>query len=242
MRDYKISVAIATYNGEKYLNRQLKSVLLNLQENDEVVISDDGSTDNTLNIIKEFKDKRIKLIEGPKEGLIKNFENALLNCTGEIVFLCDQDDYWYTSKVDKILEVFESKNCILVMHDAVVVDSDNNTIYDSFFQYRRIRTGIIKNIFRNTYHGCLMAIRKELIKEIVPFPPKGCLHDQWIGIVAERNGNVEYYNKVLMKYYRHSTNASTFKHLPISIQIINRYYLIKYYIKYIKSRNRRKYK
>ena len=90
----KISVAMATYNGEKYIKKQIESILINLNKDDELIISDDGSKDKTLDIIKSIKDKRIKIISGPKQGVIKNFENALNNCTGEYIFLSDQDDIW----------------------------------------------------------------------------------------------------------------------------------------------------
>jgi predicted nucleotidyltransferase len=79
----KVSVALASYNGEKYIEEQIKSILNNLKENDELIISDDGSTDDTLKLIDDIKDKRIKLLKGPKKGLKKNFENAIKNAANE---------------------------------------------------------------------------------------------------------------------------------------------------------------
>ena len=80
---------MATYNGEKFIKKQIESILINLEENDELVISDDGSTDNTKEIIVNIKDHRIKLIDGPQKGLKKNFDNAIQNTCGDIIFLSE---------------------------------------------------------------------------------------------------------------------------------------------------------
>ena len=157
-----VSVAMATFNGEKYVKEQLISVLNNLSETDEVVISDDGSTDNTISIVKYLNDKRIKILSGPCDGLVKNFENAIKNCRGRYIFLCDQDDIWYQDKVRKICRVFEETGCDMVEHDAVITNEKGDIMYPSFFKYRRVRRGCIKNTVRNTYHGCLMAFKAEL--------------------------------------------------------------------------------
>ena len=94
----KVSVAMASFNGEKYISTQIKTILENLTENDELVISDDGSTDGTRRIIEGFNDSRIRLLEGPKQGVKKNFENAIRNCSGKYIFLSDQDDVWMCGK------------------------------------------------------------------------------------------------------------------------------------------------
>lgn len=217
-----ISVAMATFNGEKYLERQLESVLLNLSPDDEVVVSDDGSTDSTLHIIKALNDKRMKVIRGPGQGVVKNFENAIKNCRGDYIFLCDQDDYWYPNKVQKVCHIFAETDCDLVEHNAIIVHEDGEIMYSSFFEYRRIRKGVLNNIIRNTYHGCLMAFRKELVNRIVPFPATGCLHDQWIGVLADYYGNVYFFDEILMEYRRHGQNVSSFNHLPLRKQIQDR--------------------
>ena len=105
----KISVAMASYNGEKYIKEQIRSILENLDEHAELVISDDGSTDETVAIVKEMarNDKRVKLIFGPGKGIKKNFEYAIANCTGEYIFLSDQDDIWAKNKVKVVMQTFE---------------------------------------------------------------------------------------------------------------------------------------
>ena len=226
-----ISVAMASYNGEKYIKRQISSILVNLGQEDELVISDDGSTDRTLEIVNLFCDDRIRVVGGPQKGLVKNFENAIKECKGEYIFLCDQDDYWYDGKVEKIIKCFREKECLLVEHDAQVVDENGTVIYPSFFQYRRVRRGVVKNWLRNTYHGCLIAFDARIKPYIFPFPESGCYHDQWIGIIADYLGEVEFYDKKLMDYVRHGENESSFKHLPFIKQALYRIKLLCFLIK-----------
>ncbi len=230
---------MATYNGGKYIKKQLESVLANLSSADQVVISDDGSTDDTLEIIKSFNDNRIQVLLGSHKGINQNFATAIQHCEGDYIFLCDQDDVWNANKVDRILNVFRTTDCILVLHDAIIVNQNNDLLYPSFFSYRNMHTGIVRNWLRNCYHGCLMAFRKQLIRHILPIPSAGCLHDQWIGIIAEMYGKVIFHDEILMKYYRREDNASSFSHLPRHIQFRDRWilmcYLSKYIIKYRKG-------
>lgn len=235
-----ISVALASYNGEKYIKEQIDSILAGLGENDEIIVSDDGSQDGTADIIRGFGDSRIKLIDGPRNGLVKNFENAVKHCSGDIIFLCDQDDVWYEDKVKKVCETFARTDHILIEHDARVTDDSGNVLFPSFFAHRRVRTGVLKNMIRNTYHGCLIAFRAELKDEIIPFPEKGCLHDQWIGLVAEMNGTTIFLDEILMDYRRHGNNASSFEHLPVTRQIKDRIALTGNVMRYRKNKRRKK--
>ena len=235
-----VSVAMASYNGEIYIKKQIESILKNLGKNDELIISDDGSSDSTIEIIRSFGDSRIKLIEGPHNGLVKNFENAVKHCTGDIIFLCDQDDVWYDDKVKKVCDMFAKTNHILIEHNAIVKDGNGNVLFPSFFAHRRVRTGVLKNMIRNTYHGCLIAFRAELKDAMFPFPEKGCLHDQWIGLVAEMNGTTMFFDKILMDYRRHSGNASSFEHLPVFRQITDRIALTWNVMKYKINKRRKK--
>lgn len=230
-----ISVAMATYNGEKYIKRQIESILRNLGPKDELVISDDGSKDRTLDIIRSFRDDRIKLFEGPGGSIHKNFENAIRNCSGDIIFLSDQDDFWYPGKVAAVLKEFDRTGADLVEHDAVVKTDDGSILYPSFFRYRRVRRGPLRNIMRNTYHGCLMAFRAELREKILPIPTEGALPDQWIGILADHYGKVSFLDEKLMDYYRHPGNASSFKHLSFRRQLMDRLKLIHNYCRRVNN-------
>ena len=237
-RKEKVTVAMATYNGEKYIKEQIETILNNLDDKDELVISDDGSSDMTIEIINKINDKRIKLLEGPRKGLKKNFENAIKNTTGDVIFLSDQDDIWMENKVEKVLECFNNNNYILIQHDAVVVGENDKVIYESFAEHRKVKTGVIKNLIKNSYHGCCIAFRKELIKEILPIPDNVYLHDEWIGIVAELNGKTYFLDEKLIKYRRHSENTSSFKHLPVKEMFLNRVNYTKEIYKYNKNKEK----
>ena len=116
-----ISVCMATYNGERYLREQVDSILRELGEGDELVISDDGSTDSTLDIIKSFGDVRIKIFHNEgHHGVNGNFENAISKSTGDYIFLSDQDDVWIEGKVKECLEALGDSD--LVLHDAMIVE------------------------------------------------------------------------------------------------------------------------
>lgn len=234
----KVSVAMATYNGEKYIKEQIITILDNLQDNDELVISDDGSNDKTINIINSFNDQRIKLINGPRKGLKQNFNNAIKNTTGDYIFLSDQDDIWMPDKVDKTLEVFKKNDYILIQHDAIVVDENDNVIFDSFAKHRKVKTGIIKNLIKNSYHGCCITFRKELKNKILPIPDTIYLHDQWIGMIAEIEGKTYFLDKKLIKYRRHSENNSSFKHLTVGKMLKNRINYTNELIRYIRRRKK----
>jgi len=100
----KISVCMASYNGEKYIRQQIDSILPQLGESDELIISDDSSTDDTISVVKSINDNRIKLIKDQKfKSPVSNFENAIKNATGDFIFLCDQDDIWQPNKVESVL-------------------------------------------------------------------------------------------------------------------------------------------
>lgn len=222
-RDYSISVAMATYNGEKYIKEQLNSILKQLDEKDEIIISDDGSTDNTRSIIAACKDKRIKLIDGPKKGVKQNFANAIEKCTGKYIFLSDQDDVWENSKVEKVLETFENKKSTCVVHDCIAFDSDTDEItLDSFYKFRKSKSGVVKNIWKNSYIGCCMAFDSNIKDEILPIPNNIEMHDQWIGILAEKYGKSIFIKDKLIRYRRHKNNVSEMKHHGLCKMIKNR--------------------
>jgi len=226
VKDMKVSVCMATYNGEKYLKKQIDSIILNLGIDDELIVSDDGSTDHTKEIVNSYvkNDKRIHLINGPQCGVIRNFENAIKESKGDIIFLSDQDDIWDKNKVKFIKKCFIKKRVAVVIHDADVIDCNGNIILSSYFQWRKSQAGVLKNIVKNSYIGCCMAFRKELLKYILPFPSNIEMHDQWIGILGDLYGGTYFLNRILFHYRRHDNNVSSLKHYTIGKMIKNRYY------------------
>lgn len=206
-----ISVVMATYNGQSYIEKQINSILINLQKEDELIISDDGSTDETIHIIelKQKEDKRIQLIKGPQKGPKQNFENAIQYASKDIIVLSDQDDIWKENKIKKILETFEKdKQIMVVTHNAKLMNENDEEIEQHLFSNRNSKPGIIKNIYKNSYYGCCMAFRNELKKYIFPFPKLIYMHDQWIGLIGEVIGKSIFIEDDLILYRRHANNVT----------------------------------
>jgi glycosyltransferase involved in cell wall biosynthesis len=202
-----ISVCIATYNASRYIREQICSILTQLNLDDEIVVADDGSNDETIVILNSIKDNRIKIIpDNGNLGIVKNFERALYAAKGEIIFLSDQDDVWLPTKVSECMSQLESN--LMVITDCVVVDSQLNTLYQSFFALRGSRKGFVHNLYKNGYMGCCMAFRRELLSYALPIPSNIPMHDIWLGMLAEFIGDVSFLPKQLLMYRRHTDNAS----------------------------------
>lgn len=222
----RISVAMVSYQGAKYIKEQLDSILKQLGPEDEVVVSDDGSTDGTREILKSYQeqDDRVHMIDGPKTGVKANVENALRACQGEYIFLADQDDIWMPEKVERVMEEFMSKHANLVVHDAIVMDGEcSEVILESFYSLKSSGAGMLKNIWRNTYIGCCMAFKRNLLEEVLPIPSYIEMHDQWIGVINDNLGlGTSFIPEKLLKYRRHGNNASGMTHYGIPRMIKNR--------------------
>ncbi len=236
-----ISVVMTTYNGEKYLGEQIASVLLNLSEEDELIISDDGSKDRTKEILRDYreKDSRIRLYQGPQKGINANFEFALKKAKGDIIFICDQDDIWEKNKKEAVLKAFSEKKCMALVHDCRVIDDNEEEIIPSFMEYRASGSGALKNIVKNSYIGCCMAFRKELLELIFPIPRHIEMYDQWIGVLADVYGASFFLKERLIRYRRHGENASSMQHYPLPKMIRNRVIFVGALLKRICSRRQR---
>ncbi len=200
-----VSVALAAYNGEKYLADQIASVLPQLGAGDEIIISDDlpgGGTQKVAEFYAAY-DRRVTYIQGPGRGVCRNFENAVRACSGELVFLCDQDDVWLPGKVDKMKKEFE-KGAKVVLHDAKVTDENLRVTAESYFALHKSRTGFLSNFIRNSYVGCCMAFTSDFRNIILPFPEGLPMHDWWIGLLGELWNCVGVIEEPLILYRRHS--------------------------------------
>jgi glycosyltransferase involved in cell wall biosynthesis len=207
-----VSVAMATYNGEKYLKQQIDSILSQLSNKDELVISDDHSSDQTLTIIKNYiqEDPRVKLFMNDESGVTSNFENAIKRTQNEIIFLSDQDDIWKPEKVETVKSYYVKHPEIqMIMSDITVVDSDIRPTIESFYEFRGSRSGVIKNIIKNSYIGCAMSFRNELKPKILPIPRNVPMHDMWIGLVADMNKSALLIPEKLIYYRRHEDTVTT---------------------------------
>lgn len=198
------SICIATYNGEKYLRQQIESILNQISQDDEVIISDDGSTDKTIDIVNSFKDSRIKLLRNSgRHGCIGNFQNALQEAKGDYIFLSDQDDIWLENKYSVLTKYL--KDYDLVHHNSIIVDENLNVLKDSFYDLYKNGKGLIKNIKKSTYFGSHMAFERSLLNYVLPFPKTNEIgHDLWIGLVAEKKKfKVLFCDDKLIYYRRH---------------------------------------
>ncbi|WP_044172030.1 glycosyltransferase family 2 protein [Flectobacillus major] len=201
----KISVCIATFNGERYIKEQLNSILVQLGENDEIIISDDSSTDGTVDIIKSFADSRIKIFENQHfHNVIFNIEHSLKQATGKYIFLADQDDVWLPQKVSETLEYLTLYD--LVISDLQVVDGDLVPMNEQSTKIPNLNP--LKVIIKNPYIGCCMAFNRNVLNNTLPFPKYIPMHDMWIGVIASLYFKPYFLNKKLIYYRRHGSNLS----------------------------------
>lgn len=211
-----ISVAMCTFNGEKYIKEQIESIINQSLIPDEIVICDDCSKDNTVNIIKETLDNwsgKVHLVVNEKNlGYRKNFEKAISLCNGDIIFLSDQDDVWNRNKIEIMVNALNNSDAILAFHDVEVVDENLKLITGSFwkllkFNYQKFLHDDFRRIFAsNVVQGSACALKKELVNYAKPFP-EAAIHDEWLALVAVAKGNIIPINKSLAKYRQSGNNA-----------------------------------
>lgn len=228
-----ISVCMATRNGERFIGQQLASILFQLEEDDELIVSDDSSTDGTLAIIREFADPRVRLLEkNTFFSPIFNFENALEKATGDIIILADQDDVWLDGKVRVIRERFAIRphQVFLLVLDGEVIDESGNVIHDSIFGKINSGRGLLKNIYDNTYLGCCLAFSRNLLEIALPFPRRIPMHDMWLGLLAELFGEVEFVPEKTILYRKHAASMTEFDRRFMPVTQIKRRWFLSYYL------------
>ncbi|MDD5016807.1 MAG: glycosyltransferase family 2 protein [Eubacteriales bacterium] len=228
----RVSVVMAVYNGETYLKEQIESIIDQLDENDELIISVDPSGDTSKEIAAVYakNDGRILVCDGPGKGVIANFENVLRLVNGGYIFLSDQDDIWYKEKLEKCITRLKDDNALMVIHDCTLIDSEGNIIGPSFFG-GRFTSSVIQNIIKNRFIGCCMAFRIELLDTALPFPKNLPMHDQWLGMVASKAGSVVYIDEPLLYYRRHSETMTGRKKSSIFMMIKWRVNILTDYLK-----------
>ena len=219
-----ISVCMATYNGEKYLKEQVDSILPQLGLEDELIVSDDGSKDGTIDILTSYKDKRIHVyahtFQGEKECIgdvvSANFEQAISLAKGDYIFLSDQDDIWIEGKVEKMVKALQ-KYEVAVSNAWMLTDDNINNCHELLYERRNpLRNYLLK---RGKYYGCCMAFRASALKYVLPFPKPMPLHDTWLGLLPEIVGGATFINEPLIYYRRHSSNVSRHAHNSLSFKV-----------------------
>ena len=212
----KIDILLATYNGSKYLHEQLDSILNQSYGNINVIIRDDGSSDNTVMIIKEYeeKDNRVKLLSDNlgNLGFVRNFGELMKNSTSEYLMFSDQDDIWYNNKVEtsykriKAIEEKNGKSCPILVHtNSKIMNYEIRT--KSLFISDCAKNSSFENSFFNFFvQGSTMIINKFLKIESLPFSKEVYLHDRYLHLITEFIGVRSYIDVPTMDYRQHSSN------------------------------------
>lgn len=214
-----ISIALASYNGAKYIEEQIESILNQTIKEIEIVVSDDVSTDNTLGILKYYQEKGVVTLldKHQKLGVIKNFENALRHCTGSYIAFSDQDDVWLPKKMENCLallrsleNMYGSETPILIYTDAKVVDESLNTISESYLGFKRLNPNNVELrhlVVENVPTGCTMLMNRPLADLVSAIPAEVTMHDVFVSLTAACFGKMAYLNQPTLLYRQHQNNV-----------------------------------
>ena len=236
-----LSIAMCTYKGAAYLREQLESIAAQTRTPDELVISDDQSTDDTLRLIEEFAATagfavRLSVNES-NLGTAKNFEKAISLCRGDVILLSDQDDVWHRDKLESFERIFEAKPQLsLVFSDAELVDETLRLFDETLFervQFDDRKQRLVKSgrafevqLSENLICGCTVAFRAKLKELVLPISGNGPLvHDGWIVLLIAAAGEIDFINRPLLKYRQHAAqqcragNGSTWHEIMTSSKI-----------------------
>jgi len=206
---------MAVHNGALFLRPQLESILEQLRADDELIVVDDASQDDTAAILARTDDPRLRLHRNERNlGVLATFEKALRLARGEILFLSDHDDLWLPGKVEKIMAVFEARPSVtMVATDARLIDAEGRTLAPSFFAQRgRFAAGAVHNFMKNKYLGCTLSFRSRMLPVFLPIPRDVPMHDMWFGVLNAVFGETHFLDEPLVAYRRHGANASPLVH------------------------------
>lgn len=205
-----VSIAVCTYNGEKYLRPQLESLIKQTYPNLEIIVADDCSSDRTIEILEEYQNKYtfFKYFQNKTNlGYKKNFENAVLKCSGEYIALCDQDDIWDANKI--LAQVSNIGNAAMIYHDSEFIDSLGQPLYRKMSDVLTLYEGTspFPFILTNCVSGHALLFKRQLLSEIIPFD-ENIYHDRWIAFVASINGGIKLIPEALVQYRQHDTSET----------------------------------
>jgi glycosyltransferase involved in cell wall biosynthesis len=212
MKKHSVSVALAIYNGEKYIAEQLESIIKQSYPTYEIIISDDASKDDTIKIVKQYKKNHpnIKLLENKNNiGMNQNFEQVIRKCSGQLVAICDQDNIWKEDRLEKIIKNFNNE--ILIFSDSTIIFS-NGEPYKKLSEIKKYKFTSGKSpkefYYYNAIFGHNIVFRRELLNEIFPFPKTGINYDGWIAFVASCVGKIGYIDEPLVYFRWHDSNIT----------------------------------
>lgn len=227
----RVSVCMATYNGQEYITEQVKSILAQLSSEDELIIVDDASKDSTLDVVRRFEDPRIVLLCNKENmGYVASFEKAISASKGEYIMLSDQDDVWLAGRVDTLVAALQAKD--FAASNFTVFGGPANKYHKVQLKEsdsRRWLANLITTwIGIRPYYGCTMAFTARAKKLILPFP--GFLketHDQWIAIVANRNRDMVHVAAPTVTRRLHDDNTTPKTRRPIAVILRARIMLLR---------------
>ena len=234
-----ISICMATYNGSVFIREQIDSILDQIEINDELIICDDCSTDDTVEIINSYADPRIKLfINEHNLGHVKNFEKAIMLAQGNFVVLSDQDDIWCTGRLQLMKSKFSRNdkiNLVASNFDVFNETSDYSTPFRGLGQYPSSRVGRLIGIFYGNvpYFGCTFMMKNELAALSTPFPNFIEAHDVWIGLIANTYGQTVHIEESTLKRRIHGNNLTPPTRRPITVIVKSRLILMSIYLLYV---------
>ena len=216
---------MAVHNGGRFLGEQVESILAQLQDDDELVVIDDASSDDSVAWLESIGDARIRLHRNPSNvGIRVTFELGFTRARHDMVFLCDQDDVWLAGKRDAFVAAFlNDSNVVVVLSDAELIDADGAVISPSFMATRGGFRGEWWNtIMKNRYLGCSMAVRRGLFAFALPIPAGAPMHDMWLGAIGSIVGHVVYLPEIYLRYRRHGHNATPSTRRSIPVMLVGR--------------------
>jgi glycosyltransferase involved in cell wall biosynthesis len=204
-----VSVVMATYNGERFIGAQLNSILEQTYPNLEFIIVDDGSTDGTVNLLKQYAERfnNIRLFFNEQNiGYVRNFEKGMLLAAGDFLALSDQDDIWDKQKLSLLMQ--EIGDHPVVYCNSELIDYNGNLIGKKLSDIKRLGDfdDCLSFLVGNSAPGHAMIIRRSLVKASVPLAPM-IPHDHWLGFVATLTGKIKFVDKVLVQYRQHNANV-----------------------------------
>lgn len=217
--DHRVSVALCAYNGQTFIAEQLRSILAQTRLPDEIVVVDDGSTDDTLGIISSLAataSMPIRLHRNEtNRGVVRNFERAVGLATGDVIFLADQDDVWPTVKIERMLAGFDDPSVLLVHSDARLVDAQLRDLGSNLLEALEMRDwererfqqgrGLDVLIRCSLVTGAATAIRRDLLAAAIPFAANW-VHDEWLAVMAALVGRIGRIDEPLLQYRQHAGN------------------------------------
>jgi glycosyltransferase involved in cell wall biosynthesis len=206
----RVSVCMATYNGELYVREQVDSILAELDGDDEIIIVDDGSRDGTLAILRAVDDARVRLfVRTENQGYVRTFEEAIRRSSGEFILLADQDDVWVRGRVHAMVDVLRKER--VVASNMLLLGSGERPVWSMLprqaRQWRRNVLRILAGV--SGYYGCGMGFRRDLMEVILPFPQFLTeSHDLWIALAGNLCRSIGLVESPTLFRRLHATNVT----------------------------------